>query len=137
MTHTPQPGARYIVQGRLKHGRSGGEAPHPGESAGEFQHGDDFFSDDPKLLTQLHDAGAIRLPSEVEEPEVIAARERGLAAENEALKAELAKLKDAASAAPKSGRGKAAAAAEAKVEAELEANSEEEAAVEEEADTAE
>lgn len=105
MTHTPQPGARYLVQGTLKHARGANEEPHPGESAGNFSHGDEFFSNDPELLTQLHDLGAIRLPSEVEDPEVVAARERGLRDENEALKAELAKLKDAAaSASPKSGR---------------------------------
>lgn len=104
MAHTPQPGARYIVQGRLKHNRSPLEKQHPGESAGEFNHGDEFVSDDPELLLSLHQAGAIRLPSEVESAEVVASRERGLQAENDALKAELAKLKDAAAAAPKSGR---------------------------------
>lgn len=127
MTHTPQPGARYIVQGTLKHGRGANEAPHPGESAGIFAHGDEFFSDDPELLTSLHDAGAIRLPSEVESAEVVAARERGLRDENEALKAELAKLKDASPS--KSGNARArneARDAASESEASSEEDSEEE-----------
>lgn len=113
MTHVPQPGATYIVQGALKHTRAtrdknGDPIPHPfpGESSGEFKHGDTFVSNDPELLTTLHNAGAIRLPAEIEDPTVIAARQQSLESErnalsdeNAALKAELARLKSA-----KSGR---------------------------------